>query len=267
MTHAEAVPRWLKSDGIGVEIGAFKNPVPGIKPFYVDRCATYAYESTNAEFICAAHDLPFHSHSLDYVVSSHVLEHLANPVRALLEWHRVLKPGGIIYLVVPDRRFTFDHHRALTDPEHMWADFLRGTDASDGTHIDEFFDHVDWSRYRPDLPPERVPAERELWREKYRIASHGGVIDMHFHVFEPGNLRALIEIVAARRHLAWTIVEQQEQFPADCPNGILLVVRVDKRGAARVIAQWRAWRARRNRRSVLRSEARPWAPDAEAERR
>jgi len=40
--------------------------------------------------------------SLDYIYSSHCLEHLADPVKALIRWTEVLRPGGFLYLAVPD---------------------------------------------------------------------------------------------------------------------------------------------------------------------
>lgn len=42
------------------------------------------------------------ANSLDYVYSSHCLEHLPNPVAALTRWLAVIKPGGYLYVVVPD---------------------------------------------------------------------------------------------------------------------------------------------------------------------
>jgi SAM-dependent methyltransferase len=41
--------------------------------------------------------------SFDFVYSSHVLEHLENPARAVKNWWRVLKPGGYLILYVPER--------------------------------------------------------------------------------------------------------------------------------------------------------------------
>lgn len=48
--------------------------------------------------------LPFIPASVDVCYASHVIEHLERPAakQLLLECHRVLKPGGIIRLVVPD---------------------------------------------------------------------------------------------------------------------------------------------------------------------
>ncbi|MGH8678073.1 MAG: class I SAM-dependent methyltransferase, partial [Burkholderiales bacterium] len=54
------------------------------------------------------HDLrepfPFPANSFDGVYGSHVLEHLEPDaaIRLLKECHRVLKPGGIVRVVVPD---------------------------------------------------------------------------------------------------------------------------------------------------------------------
>jgi ubiquinone/menaquinone biosynthesis C-methylase UbiE len=42
------------------------------------------------------YDLPFPEHSFDAAFANHVLEHLRDPVRALKEVRRVLKPGGVV---------------------------------------------------------------------------------------------------------------------------------------------------------------------------
>jgi len=50
-----------------------------------------------------AHDLAgIPNESLDYVYSSHCLEHLADPERALRRWWEVLRTGGKLFVAVPD---------------------------------------------------------------------------------------------------------------------------------------------------------------------
>ncbi len=50
-----------------------------------------------------ADDLPFENASQDYVVSAHVVEHFIDPLKVFREWSRVLKPGGVILMMVPHR--------------------------------------------------------------------------------------------------------------------------------------------------------------------
>ena len=48
-----------------------------------------------------AHDLPVADASLDFIFSSHVFEHLANPIGHLRRWRTKLRPGGKLICVVP----------------------------------------------------------------------------------------------------------------------------------------------------------------------
>jgi SAM-dependent methyltransferase len=73
----------------------------------------------------------------DFIVSSHNLEHFANPVKALLEWKRITRPGGALILVLPDYRRTFDHRRKPTAVEHMLDDYRINMSEDDATHVDE----------------------------------------------------------------------------------------------------------------------------------
>ncbi|MDR1849834.1 MAG: class I SAM-dependent methyltransferase [Zoogloeaceae bacterium] len=60
--------------------------------------------------------IPADTASLDYVISSHVIEHEPNPIAALLESARVLKEGGIFFCMFPKRNaeIQFDIFRPLT---------------------------------------------------------------------------------------------------------------------------------------------------------
>ena len=154
-----------------MEIGAYIRPIPGITPIYVDRYPHYAGEDTGAEYYGDAGDLPFYDGSLDYVASSHLLEHSANPLQALAEWFRVLKHGGIIYAVIPDRTRTFDHPRPLTEVAHMVEDFRKGTTMADPTHIEEFAFGVDWKAFSPDSDPADYQKEREAYAATWAQSS------------------------------------------------------------------------------------------------
>lgn len=55
--------------------------------------------------------LPFKDNSIDFIVSSHAIEHMVNIERMFKEWYRVLKKNGIIGFVMPDKRY-FEHYNS-----------------------------------------------------------------------------------------------------------------------------------------------------------
>ncbi|CAK0781309.1 Class I SAM-dependent methyltransferase [Gammaproteobacteria bacterium] len=74
--------------GQGIDIGAGRSPFPGARAIE-DRPEENAYHIVEE------------NQALDYVFSSHCLEHLLRWPEALNEWRRVLKPGGTLYLYLP----------------------------------------------------------------------------------------------------------------------------------------------------------------------
>ncbi len=52
--------------------------------------------------------------SQDFVIASHFIEHCEYPLGAIKSWCRVLRPNGVLFLVVPDRAAHFDKDRPPT---------------------------------------------------------------------------------------------------------------------------------------------------------
>ena len=85
----------------------------------------------------------------DFLLASHILEHVANPLRALEEFRRVLKPRGSVLVLVPNRIHTFDHRRPFTTFAHLQLDSAAQQDEGDLTHIDEILALHDLSMDAP----------------------------------------------------------------------------------------------------------------------
>ncbi len=73
----------------------------------------------------------------DFLISCNNLEHIANPLAALTEWRRVVKPNGHILLILPRKESNFDHRRSVTSFEHLLEDLHNAVDEHDLTHLDE----------------------------------------------------------------------------------------------------------------------------------
>jgi len=104
--------------------------------FQVTRCDLNPDHLPDLE--CSALELTVENGSFDAVVHSWVLEHLEDPVRALDECYRVLKPGGVLYLTTnmawhlhesPRDFFRFTEYglRSLLKESHWEILFLEAT--------------------------------------------------------------------------------------------------------------------------------------------
>ncbi|GAB5414284.1 MAG: hypothetical protein Cons2KO_18870 [Congregibacter sp.] len=90
------------------------------------------------QFICEAADLSGIADAhYDFLLSSHCIEHLANPLKAMQEWVRVIKPDAPLALVVPHKAGTFDHRRPVTSFSHLLEDYAADRQEDDMTHFDE----------------------------------------------------------------------------------------------------------------------------------
>lgn len=82
----------------------------------------------------------------DFLLSSNCLEHVANPIKALFEWCRIIKVGGAIILVLPNKKSNFDHRRAVTPFSHLLDDYKKNVEEDDLSHLGEILNLHDLSR-------------------------------------------------------------------------------------------------------------------------
>lgn len=113
-------------DGLrGIEIGASIHNPFGLNTLNVDYTDDYTTPFKQEEFkkygqylkvdiVSPGDDLPFKDNVWDFVISSHVIEHFYDPVKTILEWLRVVKPGGYVFMIVPHKNRTFDKDRPRT---------------------------------------------------------------------------------------------------------------------------------------------------------
>lgn len=148
--------------------------------FYYD-----AQKRQGRQFFSEATSLaPIADASYDCVLASHSLEHSANPLKALKEFQRVLKPGGFLLVVLPRKDETFDWRRPLTPLSHMVSDYARNVPEDDLTHLPEILALHDMKRDDAKITLAQF-RDRCLRNHEFRI--------MHHHTFDDAGAMALIE--------------------------------------------------------------------------
>ena len=192
--------RWLENRylgrhlrGRGIEIGALwrRFPVhPRARVFYLDRSNTLELKAQYAaveskifrpDVIGEAAELPVALGSLDFLIASHVLEHLPFPLAALEAWYHALAPGGVLLLKVPDKRHTFDIRRSRTPLPRL---------ISEHEHPESF----DWRSHLVDWEENvnaRTPPETELAQAVPDLMA--GKFNIHFQVWIDDDLLEIVE--------------------------------------------------------------------------
>ncbi len=153
----------------------------------IDAGASFRFDPSRPagrQYIAEATALPaIAGGSYDVVLSSHTIEHTANPLKALQEWRRVLKDDGLLVLIVPHKDGTFDHRRPVTRLGHLVEDFERNTDEDDTTHVPEILRLHDLRR-----DPGGTTAEAFAQRSAANLAIRA----LHHHVFDTALVEAMV---------------------------------------------------------------------------
>ncbi len=181
--------------------------------------------------------------SFDVVIASHMVEHLANPVAALVEFRRVLRPGGRLVLLVPDRHHTFDAGRAPTPLAHVLDEHRRGVTVVDDAHIREFCAAL----Y---AGPAIHPPEVRAWHDPDQLDDERMALhrrrSIHVHCWTPEEFATLIVGVAAAGLGGWGLCDLYLRDDLDEEDGIefgLVVERPASQHRGDDVAQARAFAA------------------------
>lgn len=148
-------------DGLeGIEIGGSAHNPFGLKTRNVDFTGDMTTvfkeeevrmcgEALPVDIVAPGDQLPLEDSSVDFVVSSHVIEHFPDPIKALKEWYRVVKPGGYLYVIAPHKVRTFDRRRPRTPLAELIERHETGKQPEDLGHCsvwitEDFVELIQW---------------------------------------------------------------------------------------------------------------------------
>ncbi len=187
--------------GKGYEIGAQNSPLKcrhATQIRYIDYLSNK--ESSQkyqiAENECVKVDIIADANNLDdmiprnsvaFIIANHVLEHSPNPIQAMLGWLKILQPGGILFLTLPNYRSNeFDFEKSPTPIAHLVEDYQKAKNNEDISteHIYEHIQMIDG------ITPNNSPVFRQRYNEIVQSNLH-----THYHVFNKENCLDLLDFI------------------------------------------------------------------------
>ena len=147
----------------------------------------YYNNKVEKQYILDATDLSgINSNKYDFLISSNCLEHIANPIKAIKEWERVVKPGAHLLILVPNNKFWLDINRNITKFNHILNDFQENIGEDDLTHLDEVFE-------KHNLKVDIEAGDFEYF--KNRSIDNFNHRTIHHHVFDINSLLELFSYI------------------------------------------------------------------------
>ena len=200
--------------GRGMEIGALNCPYPvlkGVEVLYSDILTPEQIDasypgSKHPDIVSNGESFPtIADNSMDFLIANHVLEHVTDPIGSISEWHRILKPGGILLMAVPDKRFTFDSERERTRLSHLLDDHNSGLDPAvlNLPHLKDWATHVE--KLQEGSPEWQEWVDREI-REGYSV---------HNHVWIMEDIREVLDYLKREKDAHFSIAECNDTQPGD----------------------------------------------------
>ncbi len=141
----------------------------------------------------------------DFVMASHLIEHIPDPVSWMRDIAQLLRPDGILSLIVPDKRYTFDIHRRTTDVSEIVDAYLRGLRRPSFKQVYDFISHEMVGRFEPDaiwagtadltdmVRPDGLNRDFAAMAVCEEMQQSDEFVDVHCNVFTPDSFLELYE--------------------------------------------------------------------------
>lgn len=219
------------TQGLGLELGPLYSPIVTKdegRIFYVDHMSTKdlrkKYEGhgfdtkkiVDVDYVIGNKTLKqtLKNRKFDYVIASHVIEHLPNMVAWLEEIASVLKPGGILSLAIPDKRYTFDISRKLSQPSEVIGAYVDGVTRATSSMIYDAvseFKSVDpvraWSGQVEDIL--KKPTQKQMlhaWETMQLNLDPKQYVDAHYFTFTPASFIDIIKHLMVHKLISFEII-------------------------------------------------------------
>ena len=206
----------------GLEIGPLHNPIlrrPQADVLYVDHVGTAGLRAkyrddpevdpariVEVDIVWSAGALAdaCGGGRFDYVVASHVIEHVPDLIGWLAQLKSVLHPSGTVRLIVPDRRYCFDYRRETSSAADLILAARAGATAPGPRQILDFMLNIAplpleqaWSGREPPRPPPQPHEYEHAIAAMEHARSTGAYHDVHCWVFTPLAFARLMRQLAA----------------------------------------------------------------------
>ena len=164
----------------------------------------------------------------DYIVASHVIEHVPDVIGWLQETSRLLATGGRLCLAIPDKRYSFDYLGTISTPGDFLDAYLNRRRAPSVKQLYDFLRtaaHVNPVRaWLGLIAPRRLArwATPEAALQACRNLQAGQAIEVHCFLFTPRSFLALFDELVTHGLIDFRIARFWDTAPLELEFCVVL---------------------------------------------
>lgn len=147
----------------------------------------------------------------DYVIASHVFEHIPNPIGWMEEIWEILLPSGKLSLVIPDKRFCFDYFRSLTNTGGVLESYFQNVQKPSIKAVFDavsnavaFEGNIAWNHHVNEARLQRISTLQQAL-EMAESVHQGEYHDVHSWCFTPSSFLRIISDLIKLRFLNFSV--------------------------------------------------------------
>jgi SAM-dependent methyltransferase len=224
---------YIETGGIGLEIGPSHRPIAARRSGYnvdiVDHLDSAGLRSKYAghgvdtdsiedvDFVSTGQplsELIGRANYYDWIIASHVIEHIPDVISWLQQCEILLKPGGRLALIVPDKRFCFDHLQPTSSTGSMLDALHEGRIRPSPGQV---FDHhanackrngaLSWDSTL-NGPVSLVHSANEARQAWETVATSDTYLDVHCWRFTPTSFRMILSDLALLGLISLGVIQE-----------------------------------------------------------
>lgn len=240
--------------GIGLEIGPLHQPIlkkEEAQVFYLDHMSghdlrkkykTNPYFDVNdivgVDYILSGNnklkDAVPKNKKFDYVIASHVIEHIPDTVSWFEDIAFILNSGGIFTLAIPNKLYTFDVGREVSRPSEVIGAYADKISKPTSSMI---YDH--FSEARDVNNTQKSPTNKQVlgaWRSMQENLTSKECIDAHYYVYTPASFLNIMRHLMIHELVDFEVVYFHDSIPGHNDFYVSLKKISGNRGAKKQLA-------------------------------
>ncbi len=210
--------------GTGVEVGALHMPLdlpPNVNVQYVDYMPVKKLRKhypelkklplVNVDIVDDGEKLnKVPDNSLNFIIANHFLEHCHDPIGTIITFYNKLLDGGVLYMAVPDKRFTFDMYRPVTAYNHLLDEHkAQSAQKYYVEHAEEIVNLTELVTAKNKVKKRVDELVKLNYSIHYHVWEQRNMIDFFYNTAEKFNLDIEIEAMASNVHEVIFIIRKQ----------------------------------------------------------